>query len=108
MAEFAVMAESHSGKVHQLRGGFENKEAAEDHPVIAAHWKRVWVEPVKPKPMPIETPPPLPWSLEWVGRRTYLRDAEDRRIATIWGTQKRREHIERMLTEAGLLRPPAP
>ncbi len=43
-ASFAVMAESHSGAVVKLQGGFASREAAEEHPVKASIWKRVWVD----------------------------------------------------------------
>jgi len=108
MIEYAVMAEMKSGGVHTLRRGFPSKEAAEDYPVVAAHWKRVWVEPIKSCAEPLRTAPPLPWEVRWHptgngGAFTYLHDADGHRIASLWGAYERREHIEKILQDAGLI-----
>ena len=103
MTEYAVMAETRAGNIHTLRRGFPTRDAAEDHPVKLASWKRVWVEPVKRQAKHITTPPTLPWVMEWNLNFTYVRDADGHRILSLWGTKERREHIEKQLAEAGLL-----
>ena len=93
--EFAVRAETHEGNIRTLRRGFASADDAEDHPVIAGLWKRVWVEEIKalaPEPKSEPTLPPLPW--DWVAAgvadargqyHAYLVDATGRKIAAIWG-----------------------
>lgn len=43
-AIYAVKAEMHDGKTVVVRKGFTSQEAAEDFPVVASRYKRVWVE----------------------------------------------------------------
>lgn len=105
MTEYAVMAETHEGNVFALRYGFASQEAAEGHPVKLSLWKRMWVE-ERNRPTPlahIEHSPPLPWSMEWIGTFTYVRDAEGRRVLSLFGSAQRRAHTEDVLRRAGLL-----
>ncbi len=88
---FEVRAETHDGTILVLRR-FDSREAAEDHPVRLAAWKRVWVEEAPDKPPRDVSSPPLPWQVEWVHGRTYVLDANGKKIASLFGTQERREH----------------
>ena len=99
--EFAVMGESAAtGKVHVLRRGFPSAEAAEDHPVRMKDFRRVWVQPIDPKPEPVTSPPPLPFSIIWSNNgHAYLTDAEGRKIASLLGTQARREHTAEIILD---------
>lgn len=92
--EYAVKAETKEGNVFILRRGFPSEEAAGDHPVTLALWKRVWIEPVGPMLPTRQTPvlPPTPW--DWITSGTpsgnghfhaYLVDGNGRKIAAIWG-----------------------
>lgn len=98
---WAVMAETRAGKVMTLRRGFPTKDKAEDHPVIAAHWKRVWVErsdrPLTPEPA--DPSAPLPWSVVWDSPHAYVQDAKGRKIATLLGPQARRETVAGILCD---------
>ena len=108
MTEYAVMAETHEGNVFLLRRGFLSMQAAEDHPVRLSLWKRVWIEPyVRPiVPAPSLTAP-TPWTVERYGNKfTYLRDADNMRVASLHGVVGRREAIEEMLRAAGFFRAP--
>jgi hypothetical protein len=95
---FAVFAESHSGKIHTLRK-FPTRDDAEDHPVIAAHWRRVWVDPVEGEIKPVRTDAPMPWTIEWTAGRAYVRCAYGHRIATLLGPQLVRDKVGAMLVE---------
>lgn len=100
---FVLKGETHPGAILTIRR-FKTREAAEEHPVLMKYWKRVWVEEdTAPEPPVLDYAPPLPWSVEWVHTFTYVRDAENNRIMTLYGPMKRREHLERMLREAGLV-----
>jgi hypothetical protein len=92
--EYAVKAETHEGNVMVLRRGFMSEDAAEDHPVTAKHWKRVWVEAIAlievEQPAPVL--PPKPW--DWIAAgapsnngnfHAYLVDATGKKIGAIWG-----------------------
>ena len=101
--EFAVKAEGPSGTFLTIRRGFISRDAAEDHPVKLASWKRVWVEEVTPRPIPSNTLPSLPWAWEVAGSATangsfhaYIVDATGRKIAAIWG----RGEEKRLIAEA--------
>jgi hypothetical protein len=50
MTEFAVRAETHAGNLVVVRRGFKNQEDAEDHPIRAKDYRRIWVEPIEPAP----------------------------------------------------------
>jgi hypothetical protein len=97
---FAVMVETHEGKVMALRRKMISREIAEDHPVVASLWKRVWVEEEEIKPVVIPTLPPRPWSIvpsyNHAGH-IWICDATGKKIATIWGSIGERkltsEHI---------------
>lgn len=97
MSEFAVMAETHEGGTFTLRRGFACYDDAADHPVQMSLWKRVWISEVEPAPVKIETPPPFPWNVLWVGGYAYVIDADGRKIASLLGSQKRREHVAEIL-----------
>jgi hypothetical protein len=43
---WAVKAEAHDGQVYTLRDGFPSRRAAESFKLVAARWKRFWVEPM--------------------------------------------------------------
>lgn len=106
--EYAVMAETHEGNVMTLRRGFESEDDAQDHPVTASLWKRVWVEPVK-RAAKAKVPaalPPLPW--DWVATgnadargcfHAYLVDATGRKIAAIWGKDGEKQLIADKIIE---------
>jgi hypothetical protein len=77
-----------------LRRGFATEDAAEEHPVQMALWKRVWVERIAVATSVKSAPalPPKPW--DWVASgdtdargqfHAYLVDATGRKIAAIWG-----------------------
>ena len=102
---YEVRAETFEGNTFTLRGGFLTFEAAEDHPVKLSLWKRVWVRmaPLDTTPPPPIHPPPLPWSDEWAGKFTYVRDAENRRVFSVHGVEKRRIETINMLRDAGLV-----
>jgi hypothetical protein len=42
---WAVRAEAHDGLIYTLRGDFPNRRSAESFKIVAARWRRVWVEP---------------------------------------------------------------
>lgn len=95
--EYAVKAETHDGSIMTLRRGFVSREDAEDHPVKASLWKRVWVESVgelKNGPSGEPALPPGPWN--WVASggadirgqfHIYLVDANGKKLAAIWGKE---------------------
>lgn len=94
---FQVMAETMDGGTHILRRGFLTEDAALDHPVKMSHWKRVWVEKANDLPERDVSPPRLPWSVEWANGYAYVLDAEKKKIASLLGTQERREMVAEML-----------
>jgi hypothetical protein len=107
MNEYVVMAETHEGKVMRLRGGFPSQEAAEDHPVTLALWKKVWVEPKVIPEKVAPALPPLPW--DWVAAgaadargsfHAYLVDATGRKIAAIWGRDGEKQLIADRIIES--------
>lgn len=99
--EFAIKGETKDGGILMLRRGFPTRDAAEDHPIQMSLWKRVWVEEIEPVPVPIETPPPFPWTVQWIGVFAYVLDADGRRIASLLGSQKRREHVAEIICGLG-------
>jgi hypothetical protein len=105
--EYAVRAETHEGKVMTLRSGFGSAEDAEDHPVLMALWKRVWVEPVSiPAPKDAApVPAPRPWDWLWIGATNggghiYLLDATGRKIGVVWGKGGEKEKTADLIIEA--------
>ena len=94
---YQVVGESLTGKTHILKKGFATEDAALDHPVQLAHWKRIWVEEAREKEPPNDTPPTFPWAVEWVHGRAYVLDGNGKRIATLLGTQRRREQVAEIL-----------
>jgi hypothetical protein len=42
---WCVKAEAHDGLIYTLRGDFPNRRSAESFKIVAARWRRVWVEP---------------------------------------------------------------
>jgi hypothetical protein len=103
MSEYAVMAETHEGNILTLRRGFPSLEAAESHPIKLSLWKFVWVERLVALPAPAIMAR-LPWSVERCGNSfTYIRDADGRRVASLHGVLERRDMIEGILREAGLI-----
>lgn len=100
---WAVMAETHAGKVVALRRGFPTRDDAEDHPVIARHWRRIWVQhtdyAVAGRHEPVDPTAPFPWSVLWDGGRAYVQDARGRKIATLLGPQARRETVAAILCD---------
>ena len=100
MREFAVRAETHEGKTVTLRRHFPSRSAAEAHPVKLARWKRVWVEQVDKASEPPTGPPRTPWNILWIGGRTYVIDADNRKIATLLGSQEQREFVAGLLCDA--------
>ena len=96
---YEVCAETHDGDILILRRGFASLEEAEAHPVNKATWKRVWVEMTATVPLRDTSPPPLPWRVEWVGGRAYVLDANGKRIASLLGTQEKREHTAKIIYE---------
>src|ERR1700677_4251157 len=98
--EYAVKAETHEGNTMTLRRGFASHEDAEDHPVVASLWKRVWIEEVPPTPpTPPAALPPMPWTGEIVpayGGKTgfyFIKDANGRRIMSLLGRVGEREKM---------------
>lgn len=47
--------------------------------------------------VPNEAPPPFPWNIEWLGGYAYVVDATGRRIMSLLGTQKQREHVAEII-----------
>jgi hypothetical protein len=47
MAEYCIRGETKAGRVVLVRRGFISKMAAEEYPIKASSWMRVWVEPWK-------------------------------------------------------------
>jgi len=88
---FEVKAETHEGSIHVLRR-FATKEAAESHRVRMSHWKRVWIE-AGQREKPDESFPPKPWNVMWIGGMAYLVDANEKKFASLLGTQARREKV---------------
>ena len=95
--EYAVKAETHEGNAMTLRRGFATREAAEDHPIQASLWKRVWVEAIPKTPLPPAALPPGPWTPNIVpayGGATffaYIKDGNGRRIMSLLGRERERE-----------------
>ena len=58
-----VRAETKHGSYITLRSGFKTEDEALDHPIIAAHWRRVWVEEYT-RPENRAAPPPPRSSIE--------------------------------------------
>lgn len=98
MREFAVKAELR-GEVATLRRGFATKDEAEDHPVTLACWDRVWVEEVEPRPQSADTAPALPWTVLWTSGHGYVIDADGNKIASLLGSNRRREHTAAIICE---------
>jgi hypothetical protein len=42
---WAVRAEAHDGQVYTIKSGFPSRRKAEDCKIVAARWRRFWVEP---------------------------------------------------------------
>lgn len=40
-----------------------------------------------------KVPPPLPWSVLWIGGFAYITDADGKKIASLLGSQARREAV---------------
>jgi hypothetical protein len=105
-----VRAETHEGNEFRLRGNFDTREAAEDHPVKLSLWKRVWVQEMGSSSrarlpgVPSQASLRLPWRREdrAGGRFTYIRDADGRRILSLHGAGDQRDRLFAMLVEAGL------
>jgi hypothetical protein len=95
---YAVMAETHSGNTVTLRKGFNSRDRALDHPIIAAHWRKVWVANYVPDE--VDPSAPQPWTVMWDGNRAYVLDARGRKIATLLGPQKRRETVAGLIIDA--------
>ena len=104
MIEFAEKAETLEGNIKLLRRGFPSQDAAEDHPVQMSLWRRVWVEPIESIQPKVETVPPFPWNVTWVGGYAYVIDADGRKIASLLGSQKRREYVAAILCDLGTKR----
>ena len=51
------------------------------------------------RPAEIDKPPPFPWNVQWVGGYAYVIDADGRKIASLLGSQKRREHVAAVLCD---------
>lgn len=100
MKRFEVRAEAHDGQSHVLRR-FETREEAEDHPVVMRHWRRVWVAEREVQAPPPDVDPPLPWTVEWTGGFAYVVDADGRKIASLLGSQKRREFVADVICSIG-------
>jgi hypothetical protein len=97
--KFEVRAETHEGATVVLRR-LAMREEAENHPFVMKHWRRVWVaEREVPPPPPDE--PPFPWTVEWTGGFAYVVDADGRKIASLLGSQKRREFVAGVIYEIG-------
>ena len=94
---YQVMCETNEGTTHILRKGFATKDAALDHPVRLSLWKRVWVKKSPPVVKKDESPPMLPWSVEWVGGYAYMVDSKGRKIASLLGNQKCREYVANII-----------
>ena len=95
---FRVRATDHSGYTHTLRTGFATREQAEDHPVVARHWSKIWIEPeTEAQKAPDILPPDLPWTVEWLGGYAYAVDAHGKKIMSLLGPQKTREAVATIL-----------
>ena len=68
-----------------------------NHHVRRATWKRTWIEEAPDPPERDVSSPPLPWRVEWVGERAYVLDADGKKIASLLGTQERREHTAKII-----------
>ncbi len=96
--EFAVMgtAFGNAEKKMVIRR-HSTHEAAAGHALRLdmAKWDDVWVEPVakiagKPER---PYPPPLPWTVEWVGGYAYVVDAKGNKLASLLGDQRTKEYF---------------
>jgi hypothetical protein len=106
--EYAVRAETYDGSLLTLRRGFTSREAAEDHPVKASLWKRIWIESLGPLCLQVTSEPelpPLPW--KWVSSGSsdargqfhiYLVDANGKKIAAIWGREGQKTLVAQHIT----------
>lgn len=102
------MAEMKDGSVHCLRKGFLQKADAEQHPVAANLWSRVWVEPIEDDPpLPPAILPPKPWG--WVSElggnkngvpRCYVTDSSGRKICSVLGRRGESELIAAEIVRA--------
>jgi hypothetical protein len=114
--EYAVRAETYDGSILTLRKGFASRSDAEDHPVKASLWKRIWVEAIGELKTASAAPsfPKLPWN--WVSSGSsdargqyhiYLVDADGKKIAAIWGKEGQKtetaQHIVSLVNAASLL-----
>lgn len=103
---YAVRGEAMDGGVLTLRL-FSSREAAESHPVVLSHWRRVWVEKVAPPPPSDKRSASLrrPWRIEQPNNVTftYLLDADGARIATFYGRAEQHERMTEILRQAGLV-----
>jgi hypothetical protein len=100
MNGFAVMARSHRGKEHVLRK-YESRDDATAHAlrVNMQNWDDVWIaEAVLPDIGP-EIMPPMPWNILWQNGWAYLIDANGKKLASIYGSQKSREYVAEKLLE---------
>lgn len=98
---YRVVAEMHDGGIVTLRKGFASEDDALSHPVRLSHWKRVWVEEDSASVPRGDSPPPFPWSVLWVGGFAYVVDAGGKKIASLLGTQARREYVADILCSLG-------
>lgn len=98
---FEVRAEMHGDGKEVVLRRFDTREEAEDHPVVMKHWRRVWVAECEVADRLPDIAPPLPWTVEWVGGHAYVVDADGRKIASLLGSQKRREYVANVIYSIG-------
>ena len=51
----------------------------------------------RPQPEPPAGPPPMPWSILQIDGRTYIIDAQEKRLAVLFGSQAQREHVANLI-----------
>jgi len=104
MTEWAIRGEARDGRgAVTIRRGFWSQADAASYPVNESHWRRVWVEAVERKPSrpaAPEAPSRPPLDVVWEGGFAYLVDADGRKIASLLGSQSRREQVAALILDA--------
>lgn len=84
---------------------FADRDAAAEHALNAnmEHWEDIWVEERQNEIVdPPYTEAPFPWTAEWPDWNaafTYMRDANGKRVASLFGCRERRQRIAALLEE---------
>lgn len=81
---------------------FVSQDEAVDHALAVNMdvWDDVFVRPTLAKVKPPEVPPPMPWRVLWADSgHAYVVDADGKKIASLLGSQQRREYFASMLLD---------